>query len=116
MALNSLLLKCQVSTNTGTAYRRNNWHHPILGWISEKIDEGTEGTFDRIRSQLEFLWSSKMINCLFGQVLSCFDLPSGSKSTKQSKSSGIDESGGLSADLMQRKCFLSVFVLLRCLS
>lgn len=40
LALNAMLLKCQSATNSGTAYSRNNWHHPILGWINERIDDG----------------------------------------------------------------------------
>ncbi|KAI6183743.1 HECT-type E3 ubiquitin transferase [Aphelenchoides bicaudatus] len=103
VSLNALLLKCQQTSTSGTSNRQNRYHHPILGWIKDRIDEGTQGTFDRVRTQIEFLWSRKMINCLFGQVLASFELPLASKSnTKQTKLSGTEESGGLPTEIMQK--------------
>lgn len=68
----------------------------------------TQGTFDRIKLQLEYLWSHKMINCLFGQVLLCFDLPQAPETSSTQKSSKDkknydDRESGLTAELMQSK-------------
>lgn len=45
--VNFLLDRCQQAvvnrSVVGANARRknmNNWHHPMLGWISERIDEG----------------------------------------------------------------------------
>ncbi|KAI6218331.1 HECT-type E3 ubiquitin transferase [Aphelenchoides fujianensis] len=97
VAVSSVLSKCQSSANSGVPHGHNNYHHPILGWISEKIDDDTQGTFDRVGRQLEYLWSRKLINCLFGQVLSCFELPAVSK-----KKAANSEEGLLPAELMQK--------------
>ncbi|KAI6172338.1 HECT-type E3 ubiquitin transferase [Aphelenchoides besseyi] len=99
VAVNATLSKCQSSANSGVPHGWNNYHHPILGWIHEFIDDETHGTFERVGGQLEYLWSRKLINCLFGQVLSCFELPSNSKTQKESKHS---EEGLLPAELMQK--------------
>ena len=37
--INVLLGRCQ-SFDGGK--RKNNWHHPILGWTNERIDDGYE--------------------------------------------------------------------------
>lgn len=73
--MNLFLINCQqqLILQDFQQKRSNNWHHPILGWSSEGIDEGTQGTFGRIKIQLAYLWSPKMVHCLFGKVLVNFE-------------------------------------------
>ncbi|KAI6228455.1 HECT-type E3 ubiquitin transferase [Aphelenchoides besseyi] len=99
VAVNTTLSKCQSSANSGVPHGFNNYYNPILGWSGEKIDDETHETFERVGGQLEYLWSRKLINCLFGQVLSCFELPSNSKAQKESKNS---EEGLLPTELVQK--------------
>jgi hypothetical protein len=61
----------------------------------------TQETFGRVRLQIEFLWSRKMINCLFGQVLASFESTASKSGTKQLKSG--EDGGGLPAEFMQSK-------------
>ncbi|KAI1727894.1 HECT-domain (ubiquitin-transferase) domain-containing protein [Ditylenchus destructor] len=115
MVVNSFLIRCQQQLsplNTASNFgkpqnnRSNNWHHPILGWISERIDEGTQGTFSRIREQLSYLWSAEMVHCLFGKVLASFQRSSNSNSKHQSKKKDPalqnSEVESLPNDLIQR--------------
>uniref|UniRef100_A0A915DWR5 HECT-type E3 ubiquitin transferase n=1 Tax=Ditylenchus dipsaci TaxID=166011 RepID=A0A915DWR5_9BILA len=106
LVVNSFLTRCiqQLSPpNSCSSYskgmtKNNNWHHPILGWISERIDEGTQGTFGRIRLQLGYLWSQRMVDCLFGKVLASFQ-----NSAKTSRRKETTQDGdSLPVDLMQK--------------
>lgn len=39
--MNLFLMQCQEQLILSDFQKRkNNWHHPILGWTSERIDEG----------------------------------------------------------------------------
>jgi hypothetical protein len=45
MVVNFFFVRCQKqsidsSASSAAGKRRNNWHHPILGWTNERIDDG----------------------------------------------------------------------------
>ncbi|KAH7694257.1 ubiquitin-protein ligase UBE3B, partial [Aphelenchoides avenae] len=87
--INVLLGRCQ-SFDGGK--RKNNWHHPILGWTNERIDDGTQGVAGRVMLQLSYLWSTRMVTCLFGKVLgSCEQRPQRSSSSRKRKPSSETE-------------------------
>uniref|UniRef100_A0A183CBV0 HECT-type E3 ubiquitin transferase n=1 Tax=Globodera pallida TaxID=36090 RepID=A0A183CBV0_GLOPA len=66
--VNILLQKC--IQKSGKQRPTNCWHHPLLGWTSERVDERDQVSFVRLRVQLSRLWSCDMVRCLSGQFLS----------------------------------------------
>lgn len=49
--------------------RSNNTHwHPVLGWFSQAVDKRLGEAIPVVLSQLQTLWSPKMVNILFDEV------------------------------------------------
>lgn len=105
--INSFFMHCQkvlVKPDCGKQRRNvNNWHHPIFGWTSERIDEGTQGTFARLSIQLSYLWSHRIVECLFGKVLDLFKTKKGKELTTNSTiNTNFLSDGPLSVELIQK--------------
>ncbi|KAL3106558.1 hypothetical protein niasHT_016680 [Heterodera trifolii] len=79
--VNILLQKC---IQKGGSHRPSNcWHHPLLGWTSERIDERDQVCFARLRAQLSRLWSCDMVRCLSDHFLSRVPISTSSLETRQ---------------------------------
>uniref|UniRef100_A0A915NE75 Uncharacterized protein n=1 Tax=Meloidogyne floridensis TaxID=298350 RepID=A0A915NE75_9BILA len=52
--------------------KSNCWHHPLLGWTSERIDGGL-WAFTRMIKQISLLWSKEMVEFLAINFFTNFD-------------------------------------------
>ncbi|KAL7071225.1 hypothetical protein ACQ4LE_009425 [Meloidogyne hapla] len=69
--------------------KSNCWHHPLLGWTSERIDGGYQWAFTRMIKQISLLWSKEMLEFLAINFFTNFDetkLPEQNFKRKSSKS------------------------------
>ncbi|CAK5086928.1 unnamed protein product [Meloidogyne enterolobii] len=53
--------------------KSNCWHHPLLGWTSERIDGGYQWAFTRMIKQISLLWSKEMVEFLAIKFFTNFD-------------------------------------------
>ncbi|XP_054155444.1 ubiquitin-protein ligase E3B-like [Oppia nitens] len=67
-----------------------HWH-PVLGWFAQNVDQGLHESLGYVKSQLQYLWSSQLIQLIFSPL---FELCDKTRSQCRRDSLGSFSSGG----------------------
>ncbi|CAD5212189.1 unnamed protein product [Bursaphelenchus okinawaensis] len=86
LAINYILEHCKEKVVN------KKYFHSVLGWTSQRLDEGSQAASNRVQYQVELLWSKGMLDQLFGLILKVDNKKDGRKTVKlaQKEITGFD--------------------------